>query len=578
VAVLVIAAGAVFALLTARGTAVPPDPVTVSPAPGTVTAPPRTQISLRGLPAGRLGDIEVEGAQSGRHRGRLLAHSDDQGASFVPDEPFEPGERVTVRTGATVVGAEEGDFAFTVSRPARAPGPRVEPPRPGGTVQRFRTRPDLQPPAITVTKGSREPGYVFLAPKRGRGADGPVIVDRRGKVVWAHEAPEGEQALDFRVQRYQGKPVLTWWEGGLNIGVGWGDGVVYDESYREILRVRAGNGYQADLHEFLLTDRGTALMIIYDYVQRDLSAAGGPERGVVIDGVVQEIDLRTGLVRFEWHSLDHIGLDESRWPKPEKPGMPWDYVHLNSVGLDDDGDLLVSGRHSWGVYKVDSQTGEVQWRLGGTDSDFELDRAARFAFQHDVRRREDGALTMFDNAAGPPETREASRAIALELDTDGMTARLADAIEHPQHLLSDSQGNADNLPDGGTFVGWGSQPAFTEHAADGSVVFSGRIAPGNDNYRAHLGEWTGRPADKPAVAVEPAGGRLRVYASWNGATEVARWEVLTGEDAESLSPAGAAPRRGFETAVVVPGGASSVAARALDASGRELGVSEPVAP
>jgi hypothetical protein len=578
-AVLVLAAAGVWLALDAdRGAAVPPDPVSAFPEPGARAAAPGTQLSLRGLPARRLGDVEVSGSETGSHAGRLEAHSDGEGASFVPDEPFEPGEEVTVRTGLTVRGAREGDFTFTVGRPAGAPEPVVEPPRGDGAVQRLRTRPDLRLPAVAVQRrGRTAPGLIFLAPKRGRGQDALMIVDDRGKLVWGRPmAPEGRQAADFRVQRYGGRPVLTWWEGGTNVGTGFGEGVILDQAYNEVMRVRAGNGYQADLHELLLTPRGTALIVVYSFVEADLSAVGGSPDGRVLDGVVQEIDLQTGLVVFEWHSIDHIALEESRWPLPDSPGAAWDYVHLNSVGVDDDGNLLVSGRHSWAVYKVDRTTGEVLWRLGGRRSDFALGPGARFAFQHDVRRRADGALTMFDNAAGPPKTRDASRALALELDEEAGTAEVAGQIEHPDRVSSESQGSAQNLRGGHTFIGWGSQPYFTEHGPDGRLLLSGRLAEGNDNYRAYRERWTGRPATQPAVVAERRGGRTVVTASWNGATEVARWQVLAGRDPEALRPAGSAARRGFETPVTVRRPGRWVAARALDARGAVLGTSEPV--
>ena len=580
VLVLACAVGAWLVLEPDRGAAVPPDPVTAFPGPDARAASAATQISLRGLPARRLGEIEVSGAETGDHPGRLEPHSDGFGASFLPDQPFEPGEEVTVESELSIRGARDGDFSFTVARPAAgAPKPVVEPARGKGRVQRLRSRPDLEVPAVTIDRRAAgvTPGSIFLAPKRGQGSDGPMILDNRGKLVWAHPlAPEGQQATDFRVQRYGGRPVLTWWEGGTNIGTGFGEGVVLDQSYREVLRVPAGNGYQADLHEFLLTPRGTALLVVYSFVEADLSSVGGPEDGSVLDGIVQEIDLQTGLVTFEWHTLDHIGLDESRWPLPEKPGAAYDYAHLNSAGIDQDGDLLLSGRHSWAIYKVDRETGSVIWRLGGKRSDFDLGPGAEFAFQHDVRRREDGAITLFDNAAGPPETREASRVLALTLDHEAWTAKVAGQIEHPDHVLADSQGGAQNLPNGHTFVGWGSQPLFTEHGRDGRVLLAGRLAKGNDNYRAYRGRWTGRPTEPPAAVAERRDGRVVVTASWNGATQVARWQALAGPTRGALRPAASAARRGFETPVTVDRPARWVAARALDARGAVLGTSEPV--
>src|SRR5829696_5612465 len=413
------AVGLVLALRPVEGTAGPPDPVTVSPVPGGRWASPETEISLRGLPPARLGSIEVSGSESGRHAGRLEPHFDNEGASFVPDEPFEPGEEVEVSTDLTVSGGRDGDYRFWVSRPAPPPPPRTAD-RPGGAVRPYATAPDLVTPAVEIVKKEpgRTRGYTFIAPKRGSGIDGPMILNDEGDVVWARAAPEGEEIFDFRPQRYKGKPVLTWWEGTSTVGVGAGEGVMLDTSYREVMPIKAGNGYAADLHEMLITPRGTALLLAYPYVHADLRDVDGPKDGTAIDGVVQEVDLETGHVLFEWHSMDHITLEESHWPLLEDPTKEaYDYAHLNSVGIDTDGDLLVSARHTWTVYKIDRRTGTVRWRLGGKKSDFELEDGAQFAYQHDVRRREDGAITMFDNAASQaPQPGKHSRGLALELD------------------------------------------------------------------------------------------------------------------------------------------------------------------
>jgi hypothetical protein len=575
--VVVIAAAAVGLVLALRpdeGSAGPPDPVTVSPVPGGRWASPETEISLRGLPPARLGSIEVSGSESGRHAGRLEPHFDNEGASFVPDEPFEPGEEVEVSTELTVPGGRDGDYRFWVSRPAPPPPPRTAE-RPGGAVRRYATAPGLVTPAVEILRKApgRTRGYTFIAPKRGSGIDGPMILNDEGDVVWARAAPEGEEIFDFRPQRYKGEPVLTWWEGTSTVGVGAGEGVMLDTSYREVMRIRAGNGYRADLHEMLVTPRGTALLIAYPYVHADLRAVGGPRDGMAIDGVVQEVDLETGHVLFEWHSLDHVGLEESHWPLPEDPRtVAYDYAHLNSVAIDDDGDLLVNARHTWAAYKIDRRTGTVRWRLGGKKSDFELADGAAFAYQHDVRRRADGAITLFDNAASQaPQPGKRSRGLALELDEGAGTARVAD--EYPNgKLLGETQGNMQTLPGGHVFVGWGAAPAFTEFAPDGRIVLAGRIAEGNDNYRAYRAPWTGRPTDPPALVVR---GRDAI-ASFNGATGVDRWMLLAGPRPGALRAAGSSARQGFETRLRVPAGARVVAVRALGPRGGALGESEPV--
>ena len=186
------------------------------------------------------------GSGSGRHAGVVRAHSDGNGASFLPAKPFRAGERVTVRTGLDVVGARDGDFVIRIARPAREPRiRRQDPPSKGrGAVQRFATRADLLPPAVDVTtaKPGHAPGYVFLAPKGGHGQDGPMIVDAAGHLVWFKPMGRDRIATDLRAQTWQGKPVLTWWQGGLIVGDGRGEGVIYDTSYRRIASVHAGNG------------------------------------------------------------------------------------------------------------------------------------------------------------------------------------------------------------------------------------------------------------------------------------------------------------------------------------------------
>src|SRR5262249_51841708 len=148
--------------------------------------------------------------------------------------------------------------------------------------------------------------------------EGPEIIDDQGRPVWFNPLPAGDQATDFRVQHYRGEPVLTWSQGRGVGGVQTTPTVdhVLDRSYHEIATARAGNGFNADSHEFRLTPHGTALITIYNPVPYDLSPFGGPKDGLVVDGIAQEIDVATGRVVFEWHSLDHVGIDESHQPVP----------------------------------------------------------------------------------------------------------------------------------------------------------------------------------------------------------------------------------------------------------------------
>ncbi len=449
-------------------------------------------------------------------------------------------------------------------------------------VQHFSSRPDLEPPVVTVSTPAHgtTPGYVFFAPKKKVVQAGPMIVDDEGHLVW-FKPLDTHGVTDFRAQRYHGKPVLTWWRGQAVKGVGDGYYVMLDSSYRHIADVRAGHGLAGDVHEFLITPRNTALITVYRRVDRDLSSVGGPKQGSVYEGVVQELDIASGRVLFEWHSLPAVGLGESyeKPPPAEKSSAatPYDYFHLNSIDVDTDGDLLVSARNTRAVYKIRRRDGKILWRLGGKKSDFVLGRGATFAFQHDVRRQPDGTITVFDNGAGPPAVEKRTRVLVLRVDERRRKAALVRSYTHPAGLLSFSQGDGQFLPNGHVFVGWGANPYFTEFDRRGRVLFDAHFDRGSDSYRAYRLAWTGHPTDRPAVAVSAGkDGRTTVFASWNGATEVARWRVLAGDDPRRLRGVASADRSGFETAISVRVPARYLAVQALSGSGAVLGASKPV--
>jgi hypothetical protein len=369
--------------------------------------------------------------------------------------------------------------------------------------------------------------------------------------------------------------VLTWWQGRQYVGDGAGVGEIYDSSYRRVATVRASGGLHADLHEFHLTPRGTALVTAYGRYHADLRRYGGPRDGVVVDGVVQEIDVRTGLLVFEWDSLDHVAPADSYVPAPRGGPAQWDYFHINSVEEDTDGNLIVSGRHTWTVYKIDRATGNVIWRLGGKRSTFKLGRGVKTAWQHDARVHPDGTLTIFDNgAAGPagPAFRKHTRALTLRLDPAAKTATLVSAFVHPLGLSSDSQGNVQRLPNGDDFVGYGSRRWFTEYGPTGQVLFDARLAAGNSSYRTYRFPWSGRPAELPRVVAKGKD----VSVSWNGATGVARWQLLAGPGAEGMTAVADAPAAGFETTIPASTTQPFVAMRAYDAAGNVLATSAPV--
>ena len=439
-------------------------------------------------------------------------------------------------------------------------------------MRRFRSRPDLRPPRLTVLRAGGSDRCLFLSPSSGPGQKGALILDDKGEVLWFRPT-RPDTVMNFRTALYKGEPVLTWWQGRATRGLGVGFHVIVDSTYREVARLPAGAGRQSDLHEFMLTPRGTAIVTSYEIRTANLSRVGGPSTGKVIGGIVQEIAIPTARVLFEWRSLDHVAIDEAYTPYT---GHAYDCFHINSVDVDADGNLLVSARNTWAVYKLHRETGRVIWRLGGKRSDFQMGPGTRFAWQHDARHHDEGRLvSIFDNSAAPPVAPE-SRVLLIELDRRDRRARLVRQYSHPRRLLSPFMGNAQVLPNGNVVVGWGGLPYITEFRRGGGVHFDARLPAGGQNYRAFRLPWHGRPHRPPRLVAHTASGRRRLYVSWNGATEVAAWRLEAGPARHATEAVLTRPKRGFETSLPVPRGDGFAAAVALGSRGEMLGRSNTI--
>jgi hypothetical protein len=568
--------------------------VSVSPAPDTDTANPKTQISFLGTSVSNIQDVSVTGSRSGYHYGHVYGYFQGDGGSFVPNTPFTEGERVVVRAvldGASGAGQRIG-FSFRVATPFPTDGiPEFpNPPAPASAYQSFVSQPGVQPPVMSVTVPDRDPaaGDILTTVGPGPGQFGPLIYTPQGRIVWFDPLSGGVNAENLSLQSYEGRQDLTWWQGDvLMLGFGQGEDIVMDDNYQTVARVRAGNGFQADLHDFQLAGDQVAYITVYNPMRCDLTPIDGPRNGTVVDTAVQEIDVKTGLVRWEWHSLDHVGVGESHAPVPdkEKP-TPWDYFHLNSVDPESDGNLLISGRSTWAAYQLQQGSGAIQWRLGGTKSSFTMGPGSETAWQHDARMHSDGAVTFFDDGSNP-RIHYQSRSVRVAIDIPHHRATLARVYTHPNALMADSQGNSQTLADESVVVGWGAVPEITEFAQDGHLLFDAHLPPGMSSYRAFRFPWHGHPLATPAVsaAILTTGDSTAVFASWNGATDVASWRVLAGADPDSLKPVATMPDSGFESSITLPenygshpgksesGDNGYLAVQALDSAGQLLSTS-----
>jgi Arylsulfotransferase (ASST) len=459
-----------LALLATLGTTAPASAasVTISPLAGTPTALPGTQISFLGASAKALGGISLVGSASGRHSGRLRSYSSATGASFLPSKPFTPGERVTVRAVWTNSPKSRRTLtdSFTIAQPAEAS--KAELPDTPGTaadVQSFQSEPALNPPLVTIghaAAAGAAPGYVFAAPYLGPGQHGPMIFDNSGGLVWFDPLPGGEDAAAFQTQNFHGKNMLTWWQGHtLAGGYGLGEDVIANANYKTVAIVKAGNGLQADGHEFTVTPEGSAYITAYSPVQASAASASTPASGAGgLDGVIQRIDVHTGLVMWEWHSLGSVAFAQP-------------------------------------------------------------------------------------NVQPPPD----------------LTVAESPFVQ--------------TLAGGGTMTAGGGSPSFTEADAHGASVFAGALPAGERSYRVYREPWAGQPSVPPAISARTSGAATAVYASWNGATTVTAWQLLTGSSASRMTPVSTTPKTGFETTIPAPA-ATFVQVRALSASGKPLASSKTV--
>ena len=472
-------------------------------------------------------------------------------------------------------------------------------PRVGRTLPAytFVSAPKLHPPKLQVLTrtGSVAQGDFLTsntAPIRvGMGttsADqgGPLILDSRAEPVWFHPVGSGGKTYDLQQQSYQGRPVLTWLQGQSL--------VIVDEHYHRVATLRSRAPWTIDIHDAYITGGGVWVSVTRIVGDQNLTAYGGPAQGSVVDVGVEEFQISTGRVIRTWDALNpggkpNVPLSASEVPASANYGGSangqrlWDAYHLNSVQVLPDGDLLVSIRNTWAIYLINPTTHRTIWTLGGKDSSFAFESGASFAWQHDarlVRPWQDGQgrdveLTLFnDDSGGAGHPAKPSAGLVLALNTTSHEATLVKAYRHYPPLSALVEGSMQVLPNGDALVGWGSEPYFSEYSAAGQELLDVRWPGAESSYRVlFTNTWVGKPDYRPSGAVQGD----TVYASWNGATKVAKWEVLAGSRAGKLKVVATHRRSGFETAIKLAMTSARYEVRALSASGTTLGTSRAFA-
>ena len=562
--------------------------VTISPLPGTPDAMPATQISILGTPASNIASVTVVGSESGAHLGSLQSYSSASGASYVLESAFQEGEQVNVAVVLHEGGTLDDQFTVAHLGPSEkllaAEGSKPE------YLEHFKTEPELLPPKVQVNRADPTlEGDFFLDPLPAPtihvgakliefepvGPDGLMILNPEGKLLWWHQLPQGVVGSNMEEVTYEGQPALAWWQGVVTeTAFGLGEGVIANSSYEPIAHIRAGNGEEADIHELNIDPSGQAWV---DTLEPVCLPVCDSEHVPVLDAGVQEIDIHTGLVMWEWNAMGHIADTES---EVQPANGVWDPYHVNSIQPLPEGKVLISLRDTSGVYLLE-QSGAIEWQIAGKSSSFTRGRRTRFYFQHDARLEGKNLerLTLFDDEAGPP-VYGASRGLILRLH--GSKVSLVHQYPRSATTVAPAEGSMQTMRHGEAVVGYGASQYFSEFSrggepeGKGTMLFDAQLPHGDGTYRVFRFRWEGAPAAPPKIVAERESvDAVNVYASWNGATRVTQWQVLAGEEGGPLTPAGTFPWTGFETEMPVTSTDSVFEVRALGAHGEVLGSSGP---
>jgi hypothetical protein len=422
------------------------------------------------------------------------------------------------------------------------------------------------------------------------GESGPLMLDQNLQPVWFNPIGVNALAANLRVQTLNGKPVLSWWQGTVS-GTGVttsGEDVVVDQHYRNVATLKGSDGWVISEHEMIISGPN-AWVTAYKTVPMNLTPYGGDAKGAVLDSAVQEYDLKTGQLLYTWDALNPGGTPNiplSQAQQKPFPGVPWDAYHINSIQLTGGETFLVSMRNTWSAYLVNRLTNGIVWTLSGNPkaSTFALPTKAQFHWQHDVELHPGNVVSMFDDAccafkpapgghvtfaspSGP------TRGLVIKLDLTKHTGSFVTQYTRAGNFNAAFLGNTQQLPGGNVSISWGSTPLFSELSSKGKFLLDAVWPKPDLNYRTYVQKWVGTPFFPPSGAVRNNGGRVTVYASWDGATQVASWRVLAGSSAGSLKGVASKAKNGFETAIPLSGTFKVYKVQALDSRHHVIGTS-----
>jgi hypothetical protein len=430
-------------------------------------------------------------------------------------------------------------------------------------------------PGLTVTTCDTNAvgdGYIFLevTDSSTNGGYYVMMLDNSGSPVWYQSVTN--YTYDFRplpngYLHYANIYHTHSWTGG-------GDCThqILDDSHNPEETITAGNGYVADSHDIQLLPNGHVLLEGYYLTQMDVSkyVVGGYPNALVAGAIIQELDQQRNVV-FQWRSWDHFTIPTyfppTAFTNPAAKNPVIDALHINGVVMDTDGNLLVSN-FGMDVWKINRQTGQIMWRLGGPANQFtfvgvNLQQALGSFSGHTLSRLDNGDILIYCNA-DQLATRP-SRVYEYKLDETNKVATLVWSYASPTNYYAWHYGSAQRLPNGNTLIGWGGAdimpgiggvtnqwiPACSAVTSNGTVVFQMQFNdPKMDSYRAFrfvyppasqaIASTVYGPANGNSYDFDPSGVSMTVNDGGGGYTSV----TVTREPYAPVNPQfqGKAPR------------------------------------
>ncbi|MEM8534299.1 MAG: arylsulfotransferase family protein, partial [Chloroflexota bacterium] len=425
-------------------------------------------------------------------------------------------------------------------------------------------------PAINVTTAAdgTDDGYLFLSNWiRNQAIKDSylLILDNFGEPIYYEALADGNRGLDLKRQP---DGTLTYFDDVIHAYH------VMDSSYEIIDTIQAGNGYETDHHGIQILPNGHALFMIYHQRPADLSDIGGRADAEVVDLIIQELDTSNNVI-FEWNSADHIAYTDTF---EDIDTAIVDYIHGNAVELDFDGNILISSRHLSEITKIDRQTGDVIWRLGGKQNEFTFENDEPFHYQHDIRRLANGNITLFDNRFG--EQPRYSRALEYAIDEEEKTVTKVWEYRHESDVYAAAMGSHQRLPNGNSLIGWGTaETTLTEVTPAGDIAFELAFDPPYVSYRVFRFPWQGFPNTEPTLMTMTDDEGERLAYSWNGATEIDSYQVYGDAQPTSTTELETREKSGFETSTALDDVADDVCffqVMPIDKEGEETRLSNMV--